>query len=95
MKKKIKGTSNINAENSSVQETFSLPDQYTHVAGLKKKEKPKGGSKRKKSWTEKTQNKKKKQREQEEYTQTYATRRCKSCSTVPEPQAYESISSFT
>jgi hypothetical protein len=36
----------MNAENSSVQETFILPDQYTHVAGLKKKEKPKGGSER-------------------------------------------------
>jgi len=59
LKKKIKGTSNINAENSSVQETFSLPEQYTQVAGLKKKEKQKGGSKRKKSWTEKFQKKKK------------------------------------
>ena len=34
-------------------------EQYTQVAGLKKKEKQKGGSKRKKSWTEIFQKKKK------------------------------------
>ena len=38
---KIKGTPIIDAEKSSVQETFSLPEQYAHAAGLKKKMAPK------------------------------------------------------
>ena len=40
---KIKGTPTIDAEKSSAQETFSLPGQYAHAAGLKKKERQKGG----------------------------------------------------
>ena len=57
---KIKGTPIIDAEKSSVQETFSLPEQYAHAAGLKKKERQKGGSKRKKNWVDKLTKKKKK-----------------------------------
>jgi len=92
VEEKIKGTSNINAENSSVQETFSLPEQYTQVAALKKKEKSKGGSKRKKSWTEKFQKKKKKKGNKNNISKPMQQ---EDGSHVPESQAYESISSFT
>jgi zinc finger SWIM domain-containing protein 3 len=86
IEEKIKGTPNMNAENSSVQETFILPDQYTHVAGLKKKEKPKGGSKRKKSWTEKFQKKKKNKGNKKNTSKPVQQ---EDGSHVPEPQAYE------
>ena len=67
--KKIKGTPTIDAEKSSAQETFSLPGQYAHAAGLKKKERQKGGSKRMKNWVEKLTKKKKKKSKQEEKEQ--------------------------
>jgi len=89
--KKIKGTPTIDAEKSSVQETFSLPEQYAHAAGLKKKE-----SKRvdQKEWKigfknlprkrRKSQNKKKKSKP--------AQYECESC--VPESQEYTDSSPF-
>ncbi|CAD6218491.1 unnamed protein product [Miscanthus lutarioriparius] len=77
---------------ASVQETFSLPEQYTQVAGLKKKEKQKGGSKRKKSWTENFQKKKKNKGNKKN---TSKPMQQEDGSHVPESQAYESISSFT
>ena len=59
MEEKIRETPKTDVENSSVQVPFSLPERFANVAGLKKKEKPNGGSKRKKSWVEKFQKKKK------------------------------------
>ena len=53
MEGKIRKPPKIDAENSNVQAPFSLPEQFANVAGLKKKEKPNGGSKWKKSWVEK------------------------------------------
>jgi hypothetical protein len=38
-------TPKIDVENSSVQAPFSLPEPFANVVGLKKKEKPNGGSK--------------------------------------------------
>ena len=60
VEEKIKGTPNIDAEKSGAEQTFSLPEQYAHVVGLKKKEKQKGGSKRKKSWIDKLTKKRRK-----------------------------------
>ena len=67
-------------------------EQYTQVAGLKKKEKQKGGSKRKKSWIENFQKKKKNKGNKKN---TNKSMQQDDGSHVPESQAYESISSFT
>jgi hypothetical protein len=91
IEEKIRGTSNINAENSNVQETFSLPEQYTQVASLKKKEKKEGVSKQKKSWTEKFKKKKKNKGKKKNPSNPVQQ---EDGIHVPESQAYESISSF-
>jgi hypothetical protein len=70
---KIRETPKIDVENSSVQAPFSLPEQFANVAGLKKKEKPNGGSKRKKSWVEKFLEENKEQCKQEENKESYTT----------------------
>ena len=89
--KKIKGTATIDAEKSSVQETFSLPEQYAHAAGLKKKERQKGGSKRKKNWVDKLTKKKKKNSNNKKKSKP-AQYECESC--VPESQEYTDSSPF-
>jgi len=91
--KKIKGTPTIDAEKSSVQETFSLPGQYAHAAGLKKKERQKGGSKRNKNWVDKLTKKKKKNSNKKKKSKPAQHEECES--PVPESQEYESIRSFT
>ncbi|KAL6661150.1 hypothetical protein ACP70R_000534 [Stipagrostis hirtigluma subsp. patula] len=55
VEEKIRETPKDDVENSNVQAPFSLPTQFSHVAGLKKKQRQKGGSKRKKSWVDKLQ----------------------------------------
>ena len=91
--KKIKGTPTIDAEKSSVQETFSLPEQYAHAAGLKKKERQKGGSKRNKNWVDKLTKKKKKNSNKKKKSKPAQHEECES--PVPKSQEYESIRSFT
>jgi hypothetical protein len=86
-KEKIRETPKIDVENSSVQAPFSLPDQFANVVGLKKKEKPNGGSKRKKSWVEKFQKKKKTKANKK--TTKKATQHEESGNPVQEFQAYE------
>ena len=39
VEEKIRATPNIDASNTTVQESFSLPAEFAHVTGLKKKEK--------------------------------------------------------
>ena len=90
---KIKGTPTIDAEKSSAQETFSLPGQYAHAAGLKKKERQKGGSKRMKNWVDKLTKKKKKNSNKKKKSKPAQHEECES--PVPESQEYESIRSFT
>jgi len=69
-----------------------LPEQYAHVVGLKKKEKQKGGSKRKKSWIDKLTKKKKKKSNKKEKSKQVQHEECGS--PIPQSQAYESIHSF-
>lgn len=107
-KKKIKEAPKIDVENSSVQAPFSLPEQFANVAGLKKKEKPKGESKRKKSWVEKYQKKKrtkankkttnkkiaKKATQHEESGQEFQAYKENIDVNLEKSQQYESLSSF-
>ena len=84
---KIRETLKTDVENSSVQVPFSLPEQFANVAGLKKKEKPNCGSKRKKSWVEKFQKKKKNKANKK--TTKKAAQHEESANPVQEFQAYE------
>jgi hypothetical protein len=105
VEEKIREPPKIDVENSSVQAPFSLPEQFANVVGLKKKEKPNGGSKRNKSWVEKFQKKKKTKANKK--TIKKATQHEESGNTVQEAyeeiidinleksQQYESLSSFS
>lgn len=87
VEEKIRGTPNIDASNTTVQESFSLPAEFAHVTGLKKKEKQIGGSKRKKSWVEKFQKKKKNKANKKK---TSNSKHCEeSGSLVPNSQAVD------
>jgi len=103
---KIRETPKIDVENSSVQAPFSLPKQFANVAGLKKKEKPNDGSKRKKSWVENFQKKKnnankkktKKATQHEEsgdLVQEFQAYEENIDVTLEKSQQYESLSSFS
>ena len=86
-KEKIRETPKIDVEDSTVQAPFSLSKQFANVVGLKKKEKPNGGSKRKQSWVEKFQKKKKNNTNKKKTKK--ATQHEESGNVVQEFQAYE------
>ena len=91
--KKIKGTPTIDAEKSSVQETFSLPEQYAHAAGLKKKESKRVDQKERKIGLINLPRKRRKNSNKKKKSKPAQHEECES--PVPKSQEYESIRSFT
>lgn len=86
-----RGTPNVNASKSSVEESFSLTEPFKHVAGLKEKEKARVDQKKKNVRLKNCRRRRKQTRIKQ--TILYSTKENESF--VPDSQAYESLNSFT